>query len=77
MDLFDSDKVNFDLLKSMAFNLRWAELPDDVIPLTAADPDFQSAPEISEAIIDYCKGQYFSYTSWLDLFVLSILINAT
>ena len=61
MDLFDSDKVNFDLLKSRAFNLRWAELPDDVIPLTAADPDFQSAPEISEAIIDYCKGQYFSY----------------
>ena len=61
MHLFDSNKVNFDLLKNRAFNLRWAELPDDVIPLTAADPDFQSASEISEAIIDYCKGQYFSY----------------
>lgn len=61
MHLFDSNKVNFGLLKNRAFNLRWAELPDDVIPLTAADPDFKSAPEISEAIIDYCKGQYFSY----------------
>ncbi|MCH2229242.1 MAG: pyridoxal phosphate-dependent aminotransferase [Crocinitomicaceae bacterium] len=61
MHLFDSNKVNFELLKKRAFNLRWAELPDDVIPLTAADPDFKSAPEISEAIIDYCQGQYFSY----------------
>lgn len=61
MNLFESDKVNFDLLRNRAFNLRWAELPEDVIPLTAADPDFKSAPEISEAIMDYCKGQYFSY----------------
>ena len=41
--------------------MRWAELPEDIIPLTAADPDFKSAPEIAEAIIDYCKEQYFSY----------------
>lgn len=61
MNLFESDKVDIELLRSRAFNLRWAELPDDVIPLTAADPDFKSAPEISEAITDYCKGQYFSY----------------
>ena len=61
MNLFESDKVDIELLKTKAFNMRWAELPHDVIPLTAADPDFKSAPEISEAIIDYCKDQYFSY----------------
>jgi aspartate/methionine/tyrosine aminotransferase len=48
-------------LKSRAFNLRWAEVPDGVIPLTAADPDFKSAPEISEAIMAYCREPYFSY----------------
>jgi aspartate/methionine/tyrosine aminotransferase len=61
MNFFESDKVNIELLRSRAFNMRWAELPSDVIPLTAADPDFKSAPEISEAIIAYCKDQYFSY----------------
>lgn len=61
MNLFESDKINFDLLRKRAFNLRWAELPDGVIPLTAADPDFKSAIEISDAIIEYSKGQYFSY----------------
>ena len=38
--------------------MRWAEVPDDVIPLTAADPDFKSAPEISKAIINYCQEPY-------------------
>ncbi|MBL4704177.1 MAG: pyridoxal phosphate-dependent aminotransferase [Flavobacteriales bacterium] len=61
MKLFESDKVNLETLRSRAFNMRWAELPEDIIPLTAADPDFKSAPEIAEAIIDYCKEQYFSY----------------
>lgn len=61
MDLFESNKVDLDLLKKRAFNLRWAEIPEGVIPLTAADPDYKSAAEISEAIINYCKGQYFSY----------------
>ncbi|MFT5878207.1 MAG: aminotransferase [Salibacteraceae bacterium] len=61
MNFFESDKVDIELLKSRAYNMRWAELPDGVIPLTAADPDFKSAPEISAAIIDYCKDQCFSY----------------
>lgn len=61
MIFFDSDKVDIEVLKTRAFNMRWAEVPDDVIPLTAADPDFKSAPEISKAIIDYCKEPYFSY----------------
>ena len=48
-------------LRQRAFNLRWATLPADVIPLTAADPDFQSAPEISEAIRGYSEARTFSY----------------
>lgn len=58
---FDSKNINIEVLRKRAYNLRWAELPEDVIPLTAADPDFQSAPEIAQAIIDYSKEAYFSY----------------
>lgn len=59
---FSSGGIRFDILKERAFNLRWAEVPEGVIPLTAADPDFPAAPEISQAIGDYCAGGYFSYT---------------
>ncbi|HPD89273.1 MAG TPA: pyridoxal phosphate-dependent aminotransferase [Oscillospiraceae bacterium] len=59
---FSNGSIRFDILRQRAFNLRWAEVPEDVIPLTAADPDFPAAPEISEAIGDYCAGGYFSYT---------------
>lgn len=48
-------------LQQRAFNLRWATLPPDVIPLTAADPDFQCAPEIAQAIKDYASERVFSY----------------
>jgi aspartate/methionine/tyrosine aminotransferase len=58
---FSDNAVDRSLLKRRAFNHRWAEVPDDVIPLTAADPDFPVAPEIREAIIDYTRGGYFSY----------------
>lgn len=44
-----------------AHNLRWAELPSDVIPLTAADPDFPAAPAIGEAITRFSRDHYFSY----------------
>ena len=30
-------------LRARAYNLRWAETDDDVIPLTAADPDLPTA----------------------------------
>lgn len=36
-------------------------MPEGVIPLTAADPDFPSAPEIAEAIIRFTKDRYLSY----------------
>ena len=59
--MFEKHSVNLDILKKRAFNLRWATVPEGVIPLTAADPDFPSAPEIAEAIIRFTKDRYLSY----------------
>jgi aspartate/methionine/tyrosine aminotransferase len=67
MDLFNNKAVQLDILKQRAFNYRWAEVPDGVIPLTAADPDFGVATEIRDAIIRYTEGGYFSYTPKLGL----------
>ena len=53
MALFDNSNIKLDVLKKRAFNYRWAEVPDGVIPLTAADPDYPVAPEIQEAMMDY------------------------
>jgi aspartate/methionine/tyrosine aminotransferase len=60
-NLFECDNVPLSLLKQRAYNFRWAELPDDVIPLTAADPDFRAAPEIGRAIANYALDGLFSY----------------
>jgi aspartate/methionine/tyrosine aminotransferase len=60
MKRFDDDSVQIDLLKKYAYQ-RWAALPKDIIPLTAADPDFQVAPEIREAISQLGKEGIFSY----------------
>lgn len=59
---FGKETIKFDVLKERAFNMRWAEVPEGVIPLTAADSDFPAAPEIVEDIINYAKAGYFSYT---------------
>lgn len=59
--MFEHQTINFDILKQRAFNLRWATVPEGVIPLTAADPDYPSAPEIAEAIIRFTKDRYLSY----------------
>lgn len=59
--MFSSETVNFQILRERAYNLRWATLPTDVIPFTAADPDFPCAPEIAEAIVKYSTARYFSY----------------
>lgn len=58
---FADEAVNLEILRQRAFNLRWATLPTDVIPLTAADPDFPVAAEIREAIKRWIDGGYFSY----------------
>ncbi len=60
--LFSNSNVNMEALKAKAFNYRWAEVPEGVIPLTAADPDFPVAKEIVSAITDYIADGYFSYT---------------
>ncbi len=62
MQGFTNENINFDTLKKRAFNMRWAEQPEGVIPLTAADHDFPAAPEIVEALQDYIKEGYFTYT---------------
>ncbi|MDY6282079.1 MAG: pyridoxal phosphate-dependent aminotransferase [Erysipelotrichaceae bacterium] len=59
---FRNEDIDLSVLKQRAFNYRWAEVPEGVLPLTAADPDFKPAPEISEALKKYIDGGYFSYT---------------
>ena len=58
---FADEAVNLEVLRERAFNLRWATLPRDVIPLTAADPDFPVAAEIRDAIKRWIDRGYFSY----------------
>jgi aspartate/methionine/tyrosine aminotransferase len=58
---FTKRDIPFDLLKSRAFNLRWADQEDGVIPLTAADPDFPAAPPIREALSGYALSGVYSY----------------
>ena len=60
--MFENEKVKLDVLKKRAFNLRWAEVDDDVIPMTAADPDYPVAKEITDAMMEYIQDGYFSYT---------------
>ncbi len=67
MNYFDNKNVNLDALKKKAYNLRWAEVEDGVIPLTAADPDFPCAPCIKQAMFDYIEDGYFSYTPKMGL----------
>jgi aspartate/methionine/tyrosine aminotransferase len=59
--LFSDDAVRLDLLRERAFNLRWAQLPGDVIPLTAADPDFPVCPAIREQLAAYATEGVLSY----------------
>lgn len=60
-DLFSHDRVRTDLLRDRAYNDRWATQPGDVIPLTAADPDFPVALEIRAAMKEYVDGGVLSY----------------
>ncbi len=67
MSIFTNDKVNLDVLKKRAFNFRWAEVDSDVVPLTAADPDFPVAKEIIDSMKEYLDGGYLSYTPKMGL----------
>ena len=59
--MFNNSSVDLELLKKNAYNLRWATVPEGVIPLTAADPDFPCASEIAEAISSFAGKRYFCY----------------
>lgn len=48
-------------LRKRAYNLRWATLPEGVIPLTAADPDYPSPQPIADALARYAQDRYWSY----------------
>lgn len=67
MNYFDNKNVNLNALKKKAYNLRWAEVEDGVIPLTAADPDFPCPPCVKQAMFDYIEDGYFSYTPKMGL----------
>jgi aspartate/methionine/tyrosine aminotransferase len=58
---FSDDAVPLALLRERAFNLRWAQQAEGVIPLTAADPDFPVCPAIQEHLIRYVKDGVLSY----------------
>src|SRR5713101_9978632 len=58
---FSDDAVPLELLRQRAFNLRWAQQPADVIPLTAADPDFPICPAIQEQLIRYVRDGVLGY----------------
>ncbi|HWB91580.1 MAG TPA: pyridoxal phosphate-dependent aminotransferase [Puia sp.] len=59
--MFDPTQIDLPILKQRAYNLRWATVPEDVIPLTAADPDMPCAPQITEAIARFARERYFCY----------------
>lgn len=59
--MFDPTHVDLPTLRKRAHNLRWATVPPDVIPLTAADPDFPCPAPVTEAIAKFLHRRYFSY----------------
>lgn len=59
--MFSNNDINFEALKRKAYNGRWAAIEEGIIPLTAADPDFRTALEIEQGIIEYIKDGYLSY----------------
>ncbi len=58
---FSDNIVRLDLLRERAFNMRWAQQPEDVIPLTAADPDFPVCPAIQEQLVRHVRDGVLSY----------------
>ena len=59
---FNPNNVNLNVLRERAYNLRWAAQPEGVIPLTAADPDFECSDLIVRSINEYIAEGYFSYS---------------
>jgi aspartate/methionine/tyrosine aminotransferase len=60
-NFFADAAVPLKLLRERAFNLRWAQQPPDVIPLTAADPDFPVCPAVQQRLVRYIQDGVLSY----------------
>ncbi len=60
MSNFRNEEIRFDLLRKYSAN-QWGRYPTDIIPLTAADPDFKAAEPIRRAIINMSVDGVFSY----------------
>ncbi|WP_234440508.1 pyridoxal phosphate-dependent aminotransferase [Streptomyces rimosus] len=60
--LFDDAQVRPDLLRRRS-PVRWGAFPPDVIPLTAAEPDFPGPREVRDAVIEAVADGYFPYAS--------------
>lgn len=59
--IFDPNHIDRQILQQNAYNMRWAEVDKDVIPLTAADLDLPCAPQIAEAIKRFAAKRCFNY----------------
>ncbi|KAL3772195.1 hypothetical protein ACHAWU_000543 [Discostella pseudostelligera] len=61
-DVFlDPTLVDMKALSTVAYNYRWATLPDGVIPLTAASSDFPVCSAITNALKNHVDAGYFCY----------------
>lgn len=64
-------KYNFDKIKNRNKNssLKWKQMyswnsniPDDIVPLSVADMEFQQPDELTEGLIEFTKNSVFGYT---------------
>ncbi|GAA0444512.1 pyridoxal phosphate-dependent aminotransferase [Streptomyces olivaceiscleroticus] len=60
--LFDDARVRPALLRNRS-HIRWGACPPDVIPLTAAEPDFPGPRVVTDAMISALADGYFPYAS--------------
>jgi aminotransferase len=59
--VFQSKHLELSILRKQSYNLRWAEQPADVIPLTAADLDLPVAEPIVRSIQEAASKNCFNY----------------
>lgn len=55
------NSVDKNFLKENAFNMRWAQVAEGTVPLTAADWDIPYAPQVKEALLSYLEFQSTPY----------------
>lgn len=60
--LFADEQVHPELLQKHA-RIRWKMVAADVIPLTAAEPDFPAPKEVTQMLLDQISDGYFFYCS--------------